>query len=157
MDVYTERLRVPLSWWLTGLVLIAIAGAELFPGFGWPVAVIGYAMLGGGYAATLAWWGESTVEVADGELRAGTARLPLAAVGEVAELDQGQMRAICGPRADPAAFLLIRPYLKQGVYVQVTGDGQAGPYWVLGSRRPAALAAAISGARPAAGQVPAPG
>ncbi len=97
------------------------------------------------------------MEVAAGELRAGPARLPLADAGEVAELDSGQLRAICGPRADPAAFLLIRPYLKRAVYIEVTSRQAGVPYWVVGSRRPGALAEAIRQSRPAPRGVPAPG
>ena len=68
----------------------------------------------------LLWWGRPRVEVAGGELIVGRARLPLAAVGEVSALDRAQTRAIAGPRADPAAFMLIRPYLREAVYIEVT-------------------------------------
>jgi hypothetical protein len=88
--------------------------------------------------------------VAGGELRAGKRRLPLAAAGAVAELDEAQSRALRGPRADPAAYLLMRPYLRRHVYVEVTGGATGSPYWVVASRHPAELAAAIERARPAA-------
>ncbi len=51
---------------------------------------------------------------ATGKLRACGAALPLAAAGQVAALDAAQTRAMRGPRADPAAFLLARPYLPRG-------------------------------------------
>jgi hypothetical protein len=150
MRVYRERLRAPLSWWLLGLVVIVILGAELAAGFGWLAAAAIYAVLVAGWSAMLISWGRPRVEVADGELVAGRARLALAAAGEVSALDRAQTRAISGPRADPAAFLLIRPYLREAVYVEVTDPAVGTPYWVVGTRRPAALAAAINSARPAA-------
>jgi len=146
MRVYRERLRAPLSWWLLGLVVIVILGAELAAGFGWLAAAAIYAVLVAGWSAMLISWGRPRVEVADGELVAGRARLALAAAGEVSALDRAQTRAISGP----AAFLLIRPYLREAVYVEVTDPAVGTPYWVVGTRRPAALAAAINSARPAA-------
>jgi hypothetical protein len=150
MRVYRERLWAPLSWWLLGLVVIVILGAELAAGFGWLAAAAIYAVLVAGWAAMLVSWGRPRVEVADGELVAGGARLALAAAGEVSALDRAQTRAISGPRADPAAFSLIRPYLREAVYVEVTDPAAGTPYWVVGTRRPAELAAAINSARPAA-------
>ena len=70
--------------------------------------------------------------------------------GEVAALDEAQARALRGPRADPGAFMLIRPYLKLAVYIEVTGEHQDRPYWLIGTRRPAELAAAIERSRPQA-------
>ena len=176
MRVYHERLRVPLSWWLIGLVVIVILGAELAAGFGWLAGGAIYAVLVAVWAAMLLSWGWPRVEVADGELSVGRARLALAAVGEVSALDRAQTRVMSGPRADPAAFLLIRPYLREAVYVEVTGptagtvrraarrlrwrrwrastevSGPAAgaPYWLVGTRHPAELAAAISRSRPGA-------
>jgi len=70
--------------------------------------------------------------------------------GEVVALDETQARALRGPRADPAAFMLLRPYLKLAVYIEVIGEHQDRPYWLIGSRRPAELAAAIERSRPQA-------
>jgi hypothetical protein len=128
-------------------------------GFGWPVMAAVYAGAVGAFAALLLSWGWASVEVAGGELRAGAARLPLAAAGDVAALDQAQTRALRGPRADPAAYLLLRPYLRTAVYVEVAGGAPVTgralaarpvPYLLVATRHPAELAAAISSGRPAA-------
>ncbi len=171
MRVYHERLRVPLSWWLIGLVTILLLATEVVAGFSWPIAVAIYVVLAGGLAAMLVSWGRPSVVVTETELRAGPARLPLAAVGEVTALDEPQTRSLRGPRADPAAFLLIRPFLRRAVYVEVLHPGaesrlprrrlrvpgfrragQARPaaasrYWLVCTRHPEELAAALSGAR----------
>lgn len=76
--------------------------------------------------------------------------MPLAGTGEVAVLDEAQSRALRGPRADPSAFLLIRPYLPVAVYIEVTAPDQGPPYWLIGTRHPADLAAAIQRSRPQA-------
>jgi hypothetical protein len=149
MRNYHEQLRAPISWWVTGMACAAIFGTTLWAGFSVLVAVGCYLAFGGGCAAALLIWGGATIEVIDGELRAGSARLPLSATGEVAVLDEAQSGALRGPRADPAAFLLIRPYLPLAVYIEVT-DPDLGPYWLIGTRRPADLAAAIQRSRPPA-------
>ena len=174
MRVYHERLWVPVSWWLLGLVVMVILAAELAAGFSALVVAAIYAVLLGGGAAMLLSWSRPRIEVAGGELIAGRARLPLAAVGEVTALDRAQTRAIIGPRADPAAFILIRPYLREAVYAEVTEPASGterrrrlrwrrwrprlevtesalgAPYWLVATRHPAELAAAINSARPAA-------
>jgi hypothetical protein len=176
MRVYRERLHAPLSWWLLGLVAILLLATEVVAGWAWPVAVAIYVVLVGLVAAMLWSWGRPTVVVGDGELTAGPARLPLTAVGEVSALDEAQTRSLRGPRGDPAAFLLIRPYLRRAVYVEVARPGAESrqprrrlrvrgfrlrveairpvadsPYWLVCTRHPAELAAAIVGARTAAG------
>lgn len=178
MRVYHERLRVPTSWWLIGLAAALLLATEVVAGFSWLIAAAIYLVICGAPAAMLLSWGRASVEVAGGELRAGGNRLPLAATGEVAALDAAQTRAMRGPRADPAAFLLLRPYLRLAVYVEVTADwrpaerrhgrwpgrrhgtgqgvheqgesGQRVPYWLIATRNPAGLAAAITSARAAA-------
>jgi hypothetical protein len=177
MRVYHERLGVPTSWWLLGMAAVLLLATEVVAGFGWPVAAGIYAVLGGGFAAMLLSWGRATVSVGDGTLRAGSRALPVAAAGEVTALDAAQTRAMRGPNADPAAFLLLRPYLPLAVYVEVTGGddggqdaersgsrsggrggrrrgepggGQRAPYWLIGTRHPERLAAAINSTRPAA-------
>jgi DUF3093 family protein len=172
MRVYYERLRVPFSWWLIGLATMLLLATEVVAGFAWPVAVAIYVVLVGAVAAMLWSWSRPTVLVSEGELRAGPARLPLAAVGEVSALDEAQTRSLRGPRGDPAAFLLMRPYLRRAVYVEVARPGAetrvhrrlrgfrlraetgrpvtAAPYWLVCTRHPAELEAAINGARAAA-------
>jgi hypothetical protein len=68
----------------------------------------------------------------------------------VAALDEAQARELRGPRADPTAYMLIRPFLKLAVYIEITGDHQGRPYWLIGTRRPEELAAAIERSRPQA-------
>jgi Protein of unknown function (DUF3093) len=150
MRVYHERLRVPVSWWVLGMISVLMLGAGFLAGFDWEPALAVYGVLTVGLAAILLGWGRLRTEVADGELRVGRDRLPLARAGEVTALDEEQTRALRGPRADPAAYLMTRPYLPRSVYIAVEGDAAHAPYWLIGTRRPEELAAAIEAARPAA-------
>src|SRR5258708_20916545 len=150
MRNYTERLREPAGGWVLGEVSAIIFASTAWAGFSLVVAIASYVVCCGGCAAVLLSWGRATIEVSDGELRSGSVTLPLALAGEVAALDEAQATAMRGRRADPSAFMLIRPYLRLAVYIEVTGEHQQRPYWLLGTRRPAALAAAIGRSRPQA-------
>jgi hypothetical protein len=150
MRSYTEHLWAPASWWFLGLFTAATFASFCWAGFSVLIAALSYLIFCGGTAATLLIWGYARIEVCGGELRAGKTTLPLAFAGEVAALDEAQASALRGPRADPRAFMLIRPYLKLAVYIEVPGEDSDRPYWLIGTRRPADLAAAIERSRPQA-------
>lgn len=157
MDDYRERLRVPLAWWLLAVPTVLILGATLYAGLPEPWPIVIMAGLAGGCAALLITMGLATVEIRDGALRAGDAVLPLTAVSEVIILDEKQTMRLRGPRADPAARLYSRPYLKESVYLAVNPAdpaGSAAPYWLIGTRHPAELAAAVERCRLPAGHEP---
>ena len=161
MHDYRERLRVPLAWWLLAVPTVLILGATLFAGLAEPWPVIIMTGLAAGCAAFLITLGLATVEIRDGALRAGKAVLPLTAVSEVVSLDEKQTTRLRGPRADPAAHLYSRPYLKESVYLAVAAPspshpaaGSTVPYWLIGTRHPAELAAAIERCRIQAGHEP---
>ena len=153
MSDYRERLRVPLAWWLLALPTVLILGATLYAGLAEPWPVVIMAGLIAVCAAFLIAMGLATVEVRDGTLRAGKAALTLTAVSEVVTLDENQTTRLRGPRADPAAHLYSRPYLKESVYLAVVPSGRA-PYWLIGTRHPAELAAVIERCRVQAGHEP---
>ncbi|HEU5416278.1 MAG TPA: DUF3093 domain-containing protein [Streptosporangiaceae bacterium] len=165
MRNYREHLRVPASYWGLGLITMTTFASFVWAGFDMLIGVAAYAVLVGLPGVALLILGEKTVRVSDGELRAGRAVLPLGRAGLVQALDEKQTAQLRGPLADPAAFMLVRPYLRRAVYVEVTGDfpvvrqrsrrGKPGsgdqprcPYLLIGSRHPEALAAAIETTRP---------
>jgi hypothetical protein len=148
MHFYRERLYAPPLWWVVGMITMLTFGAIVWTGFDLAITVAVFGILIAITAAFLFNWGRATIEVTPGELRAGTATLPLAMAGEVSALDEAQSRILRGPRADPRAYMLIRPYLRYAVYVEVTGKDPANPYWLVQTRHPAELAAAIERSRP---------
>lgn len=148
MQSYRERLFAPPLWWVTGMLTMLTFGAIVWTGFDLGITLAVFGVLIAVTAAFLLNWGHVTIEVGSGELRAGHDSLPLGEVGKVVPLNEAQAQALRGPRADPTAHVLIRPYLRYAVYVEVARPGAASPYWLLATRRPAELAAAIESARP---------
>jgi len=88
-------------------------------------------------------YGAARVDVADGWLRAGRARISGEFLAGAESLDASATRQVAGPEADARAYLLLRPYLKRAVRVTVRDDRDPTPYWLVGSRDPEHLAAAI--------------
>jgi hypothetical protein len=161
MHDYRERLRVPLAWWLLAVPTVLILGATLYAGLAEPWPIIIMTGLAAGCATLLITIGLGTVEIRAGALRAGNAVLPLTAVSEVVSLDEKQTTRLRGPRANPSARLYSRPYLKESVYLAVAAPslshpaaGSTVPYWLIGTRHPAELAAAIERCRVQAGHEP---
>ena len=155
MRDYREQLHVPLAWWLIAVPTVLIFGATLYAGLPEPWPIIIMAGLAVGCAALLIFFGLARVEIGGGTLRAGSAVLPLTAITEVVTLDERQTTRMRGPRADPAALLYSRPYLKASVYLAVDPafDPEV-PYWLIGTRHPAELAAVIERCRAQAGHEP---
>lgn len=159
MHDYRERLYVPLAWWLLGMPSVVILGATLYAGLPEPWPIIIMLVLVGGSVAFLVTMGLGTVVVDGGELRTQGAVLSLATVSEVIVLDEKQSTLLRGPRADPAARIYSRPYLKRSVYLAI-GQPEPGapppetPYWLVGSRHPEELAAVVERCRVQSGHEP---
>ncbi len=155
MHDYRERLYVPLAWWLLAVPIVLIFGATLYAGLAEPWPIIIMAGLAAACVTLLTIMGLATVEVSDGTLRSGGAILPLTAISEVIALDEKQSTRLRGPRANPAAYVYSRPYLKESVYLAVDPAAEpAVPYWLIGTRHPAKLAATIERCRVQAGHEP---
>jgi len=151
MGSYREHLRVPASWWLLAVPVIAVLGGEVYAGFGGFIPPLIYAVFVVGVAGFLLAWGAASIEVTDGALRAGGATLPLSQISDVVALDEKQAALLRGPRADPAAHLMLRPYLKRAVYIALADQGSAVPYWLVATRHPEELATAIERGRQTVG------
>lgn len=141
---YSERLHVPLRWWVQATMLLAslwLAFVVAMPAWAaWVATGILVALTFG----MLARVGSTRVAVRDGVLRAGRAHIPLALVGDVEPLDADATRRVHGVDADARAFLVTRPYLKRAVRVSITDPADPTPYWLLSTRHPQALATAIA-------------
>lgn len=152
MRSYREQLRVPLSYWLLSVPVVLLLGAEVFVGFSTLVAALVYALFVIVVGGFLLAWGAVRIEVTGAVLRAGRDTLPLSAIEEVQELDEAQTALLRGPRADPSAHLLLRPYLKKAVYIGLAGGlADGAPYWLIATRHPDKLAAALTGSRATVG------
>lgn len=140
---YAERLHVPLRWWVQGTMLVAslwLAVVVALPSVAaWSVTAVAMAVL----AAILLGYGAAGLSVCDGVFRAGRARIGAEHLGAVTLLDAEATRRAVGVEADARAYLLLRPYLKRAVKVEITDPTDPTPYWLVSTRHPDALARAL--------------
>lgn len=145
MTTYRERLWAS-PWVFISTALVIPASLLVFLPInaiaGPVVAVVLYAAV-----VILLAIGSPTIEVTDTSLIAGRARLPLAFVGEVTAYRDARATQQRGPNLDARAWLMIRGWISPIVKVEITDPDDPTPYWVLSTRNPDALAAAIVGAR----------
>lgn len=143
-ETYTETLRVPLRWWAIATMFHASALlALLVAGLGvWAFVVM--AVLVAITVAVLLSYGGVRIEVTDEQLVAGRARIPLRLLAAPRALDVDATRARIGPLADARAYLLLRPYVARSVVVDVVDPADPAPYWLLSTRHPTRLAAALA-------------
>jgi len=145
MQSYRERLW-PAPWLFVSTALVIPASILVFapidPVVGVVVALVLY---GGTIGALLAL--SPVIEVVDGELRAGRAHIPLELVGEPTTHEGQQAFAERGPRLDARAYLVIRGWVRDVVRVPIEDPEDPTPYWLLSSRRPNDIVAAIRGSR----------
>lgn len=141
---HDERLSVPLRWWVQGTMLVAslwLAVVVAVPGIlAWAITSAAMTLL----ALSLLSFGAARVSVRDGVLRAGRAHIEARHVGGAQALDADATRRTAGVEADARAFLLLRPYLKRAVKVEITDPADPAPYWLVSTRHPDELARAIT-------------
>ena len=80
---------------------------------------------------------------------AGRARIGVEDLGAAEVLDTDALREAMGPGADVRAYVCHRFWVHQGVRAAVIDPRDPTPYWLIASRRPAALAAALERAQAA--------
>lgn len=142
--VYSERLGVPLRWWVQGTMLVAtlwLAVVVALPALAaWLVTAVALGLL-----AFLFWsYGSARIVISDGVFRAGRAHIPAGFLGDATALDAEETHRTAGVEADARAYLLLRPYLKRAVRVEITDPADPAPYWLVGTRHPEELARALS-------------
>lgn len=144
---YAERLTVPLRWWVQGTMLVASLWLAVLAAtpevVAWSVTAVALALL----VALLGTYGSPEVSVDGHTLRAGRAHIPLEHVGAATALDADGVRRQAGVDADARAYLLLRPYLKRGVRVEISDPADPTPYWLISCRRPDALVSALEATR----------
>jgi hypothetical protein len=141
---YRERLFAPLMWWLIACAMVAslgIAYAVATPGWvALTVTALGISVA----ALVLGAYGSALVAVGADGVRAGRAVLPMDACGAVTALSESAFRHLRGPGADARAYLLLRPYVKTAVRIDVADIADPTPYWLVCTRHPERLESAIA-------------
>ncbi|WP_338595330.1 DUF3093 domain-containing protein [Saccharopolyspora sp. SCSIO 74807] len=140
---YRERLFA--SWWTWPLPLIiaVLLAAEVHMGHPGVRAWLPYVVLIPAAIAVPLWLGRTRVEISGGELWVGDAHLPLRFIEGAEVVPAKDKRRALGPELDPAAFVVHRPWVKSSVRVWLDDPDDPTPYWVISSRRPERLAAAL--------------
>jgi hypothetical protein len=152
---YREVLR-PAAWvWLLVAAFAAALGVAYGYAFdaatGWLVAALTLGLL----AVLLGSLWRTRIEVTAAGFRADRALLPGRWIGRVAALDREQAFRARTDRADGRAHLVLRTWSTGlAVVVEVTDPDDPHPYWLVSSRRPVALAAAVEALRDRAAQAP---
>ncbi len=144
---YSERLHVPLRWWVQATMLLAsvwLAFVVAVPAW---VAWTSTAALVLVTVGLFIWVGRAEVSVRDGVLHAGPAHISVDLLGPVEPLDPEQTRRVHGVEADARAFLMTRPYVKRSVKITLADPRDRTPYWLVSTRHPLELSAALMGTR----------
>ena len=145
MTVYRERLWASL-WVFLALALVIPASLLVF----WPidpvVGVLVAAVLYAGCVGILV-LASPVIEIGDGVLRAGRARLPLRFAGGATGYREPEATLQRGRLLDARAWLLLRGWVGPVVRVDVTDPEDPTPYWLLSTRRPEELVAALDAAK----------
>lgn len=140
---YSERLHVPLRWWVQATMFLAtvwLAFTVATPlWFAWAAT----AVLLGIVFGLFAWVGATRIEVRDGVLYAGPAHIAVDLLGAAEPLDKDATRRVHGVEANARAFLHTRPYISRSVKVAVADPRDPTPYWLISTRHPRRLAAAL--------------
>lgn len=144
-DRYSERLRVPWWWWVAGAVLTGVLGYEIqLSAHRASWSVVGYAVI----AVLIAWllWSMGRVPIRvtdDGQLVANRARLPRSVIARGATVPATAKSAAMGRQLDPAAYLVHRAWVKTMVLFVLDDPDDPTPYWLVSTRNPGAVLAAL--------------
>ncbi|MEL7974754.1 DUF3093 domain-containing protein [Isoptericola sp. F-RaC21] len=140
---YRERLSPGPAAWCGAVGLGVIVGVTLWPLAHAVAAVVGVLVAAGTLVALFA--SAPVIEVADGRLRAGRAQVDVGLLGAVTTMDDAdEMRTALGPALDARAFVCLRAWARTGVRVELEDPLDPTPYWLLSTRRPQELAAALA-------------
>jgi hypothetical protein len=138
-------LSVPLWWYLVAVGVAILLGAEIHMGYPGVRAWIGYALCVPVAVLALVLLGRTRVRVADGTLSVGSAATELRHLGRAEIVPKADRQRALGPELDPAAYLMIRTWVRQVVRVEITDPDDPTPYWVFSVRDAPGLVAALKG------------
>lgn len=139
---YRERLTAGVGTWLAVLGLAITAGVALLPVSG--SAALAAMIFVLGLFAFMLWRSMVVLQVDDTHLVAPPAKIELELLGRVEALDAEAMRQARGRELHPDAYLCSRAWISTGVRVWLQDPDDETPYWVISSRHPDRLAAALT-------------
>lgn len=140
--VYTEKLGPSIGMWI--LIAIAAASTALMV---FPVWKLGAVILPVVSFILLAWWLRSlgiSIIVTERQLFVGDAHIDRRYVTDAVGYDAEDARTARGTGLDARAFLMLRPWAKRAVRIDIRDETDPTPYWLVSSKRPMEFAAALA-------------
>lgn len=139
---YRERLW-PSPWVLLSTALVIPASLLVFLPISPPLGVVAAVILYGAILVVLLAT-TATIEVTATTFRAGRAHIERRLISAAYARTGPDATAERGVRLDARAWLLVRGWIPGVVRVELADPEDPTPYWVVSSRRPDELAAALS-------------
>lgn len=139
-----ERLGVPILWWVVSLsvamTFVVAVWAILSDTWALGALVVFSAVV----VAFLVVYGSARITADESGLRAAGATIDWDWVTGAAVLDADQSRRALDAAADGRTWLLVRPFVKTSVRVDLADPADPHRHWLLATREPRQLAAAIN-------------
>jgi hypothetical protein len=179
---YFERLRTPWWWYLASVGVSVLLGLEFAVAISGWIAWVPFAIVLPAGLLVVWRLSSGSISVDGGVVRAGGRSVPVTEVEQAIDLNATELRRLVGRHSDPLAFTYIRSWVGPGVQLvlrppadrrqagtRLAGPGSGEPaepeqqdpqpaeylpepYWVLSSRHPDRLVAAVQAARAAGPQ-----
>jgi Protein of unknown function (DUF3093) len=143
--IYRETLW-PAPWLFFGTALVIPASLLVFLPISIPAGIATAIILYGGCVGLLV-FGSPRVEVTATTLIAGRARLPISIIGDIEGFSGAEAALERGIRLDARAWLMIRGWVSPVVKISLVDAHDPTPYWIVSTRHPDALVAAIGSAK----------
>jgi hypothetical protein len=140
--LFRERLTVPAVWWLLAslfaLSVLLAVGAYLGPV--WAVGTTAATLL---VAAAIFASAAIVISVDTDQIRVGRASIEHRYIAGCRALDVEETGRRAGVEADARAHMVLRPYVKTAVEIILNDPDDPVPYWLVSTRQPQRLAAAM--------------
>jgi len=131
--VFAERLTPSPTAWLLAPGVGAIFFVMFLPAN--VTAAIGAGIVSAALTALWLWSLAARVELTTTHLRVGRAEIEIGALGEASACSPDEVTFHMGPGSDARSFVLTRPWVRTGVYVEQQDPRDPTPYWLFSSRR----------------------
>ena len=145
--LYRERIW-PTPWVFVSTALVIPASLLVFLPINFFAGVIIAIVLYGAIVMVLVAT-SPVILVSSGELVAGRARVPVDLISTVTAFEGEEATLQRGRMLDARAWLLIRGWVSPVVRIELSDPSDPTPYWIVSTRSPAALVAAIASAKAA--------
>ena len=139
---YRERLW-PAPWVFLATALVMPASLLTFLPISIPAGIVSAIVLYAAIVIVLVAT-TATIEVTSTTFRAGKAHIERRFIGGATAFDGTDATAERGVNLDARAWLLVRGWVSGAVKVEVNDPDDPTPYWLIASRHPDRLAAALN-------------